>query len=403
MVTQDLTESTSIDSKSTPAPSQIIDPVSLSPPRSWRARRFLSAMWRCPERQHLIAVKYPDTAFRNIPVAAIEEASSLALKYSDEGADVYSACAEYLTPDNRTAANAVGAWAFWMDIDCGPEKAAAGKGYATTELALEAVEDFCKKTGIPKPNDIVESGGGLHVYWRLGTFLPKSIWQEWAKKFKALGKVHGLLADPSRTADIASVLRVPGTLNYKYDPPRHVTQRHGDPTDIEWLTMQAAIDLAYAKIQSPAPKAVKVVAPSVNRPLDSNTLRRLSSALPHVYPDCDDGTWKLQILAPLARAARDNPDQAATLRQLAIDFSSGTLRGRPSEKWATPGQSNGRTGEEVFEEVWQRFLTEEYSGAPTTLGSIFYLAKDAVGSMTSKRSSRSSPPGPSRRPSSLNP
>lgn len=377
MSDQNLTLSTSIDFVPAPSPSRTIDPVSLSPPRSWRPRRFLSAMWRCPERQHLIAVKYPDTAFRNIPVAAIEEASSLALKYSDEGADVYSACAEYLTPDNRTAANAVGAWAFWMDIDCGPEKAAAGKGYATTELALEAVEDFCKKTGIPKPNDIVESGGGLHVYWRLGTFLPKSIWQEWAKKFKALGKVHGLLADPSRTADVASVLRVPGTLNYKYDPPRHVTQRHGDPTDIEWSTMQAAIDLAHAKIQSPAPKAVKVVAPSVNRPLDSNTLRRLSSALPHVGPDCDDGTWKLQILAPLARAARDNPDQAAALRQLGVDFSSGTLRGRPSEKWTTPGQSNGRTGQEVFEEVWQRFLTEEYGGAPTTLGSIFHLAKES--------------------------
>lgn len=338
----------------------------------------IDALWRSPEHVQFICTNNPKTGFRNHPVKDSAEAYEKAQEASKNGYDAYLGIAEYRTPDSRKAENALGARVLILDLDCGREKAEAGKGYATIDEAEVALKEFCRVTGIPLPNFIVESGGGLHVYWVLDTFLLKSIWQEYAKKLKALGKVHGLLADPSRTADIASVLRVPGTLNYKYDPPRWVTQRYVDPTEIEWLTMQAAIDAAYAKIPSPAPKAAKVAVPrSVNRPLDSNTVRRLKSALSHVEPDCDDGTWKLKIMAPLARAARDYPDHAAAFKQLARDFSRGALCGRPSEKWTTPGSSNGRTGEEVFEEVWHRFLTEEYSGASTTLGSIFYLAKES--------------------------
>jgi hypothetical protein len=48
-------------------------------------------------------------------------------------------------------------------------------------------------------------------------------WLSYAWKLKALNKACGFLADDSRTADIASVLRIPGTLNHKFTPPRPVT------------------------------------------------------------------------------------------------------------------------------------------------------------------------------------
>ena len=64
--------------------------------------------------------------------SSVNEAMELSRQAS---ADVYFACAEYWTPDSRTASNAVGAYAYWMDLDCGSEKAASGKGCATVELA----------------------------------------------------------------------------------------------------------------------------------------------------------------------------------------------------------------------------------------------------------------------------
>jgi hypothetical protein len=69
--------------------------------------------------------------------------------------------------------------------------------------------------GLAPPTLRVDSGGGLHVYWVLDEPIARKVWQSIARKFSALAKQHGLLADPARTADIASVLRIPGTWNYK--------------------------------------------------------------------------------------------------------------------------------------------------------------------------------------------
>ena len=205
-------------------------------------------MWRSPDLHHQLSVRDPsDGSFRNVPVKDVAEAVALAHRYSEEGLDVYFGCAEYLTPESRTAANAAGAWAFWIDVDCGKEKSEAGKGYADGKLALQAIQDFCRETGLPAPTLVVESGSGLHAYWIFVEFLAKEQWQETAKKFKTLCKTLGLLADPSRTADLASVLRIPGTLNYKYDPPRPVVFQVLTNTWIETAEMLEAIERAYER------------------------------------------------------------------------------------------------------------------------------------------------------------
>ena len=73
-----------------------------------------------------------------------------------------------------------------------------------------------------KPTIIIRSGGGLHCYWKLRKpFL--------IKKTADILYVEGLLkrltyffnAD-MQSAELARGLRVPGTLNYKYDPPKDV-------------------------------------------------------------------------------------------------------------------------------------------------------------------------------------
>jgi len=102
-------------------------------------------------------------------------------------------------------------------------------------------------------------------------------------------------------------------------------------------------------------------------------LARLTSALTLLDPDCGEKTWSLRRLAPLAEAAGTCPELEEELYELARSWSSGALRGIPSKKWRCGGR-NGRTGEEVFDRVWIRFLHSRYRGTPTTIGTIFFDA-----------------------------
>jgi hypothetical protein len=211
--------------------------------------RLLDAMWRTPDLFHQIGtLDRQNKRFNNQPVDDAADAVAQSQKLSSKGTEVYFACAEYLTPDNRVAANASRAYAFWMDVDCGKEKAAAGKGYATVEDAEEAVIEFCKATGLPQPTHIIHSGGGLHGYWVLDGVIARELWQSYARKLKELTKACGFLADDSRTADIASVLRVPGTLNHKYTPPRPVVLKYASDEFIECSVMLDAIDAAHDRL-----------------------------------------------------------------------------------------------------------------------------------------------------------
>ncbi len=248
------------------------------------------------------------------------------------------------------------------------DKATAGKGYLTVEDAEEAIQRFCNDTGLPLPTHIVNSGRGLHVYWVLDRALDRDIWKASAEKFKALTNYLKFLVDGSRTADIASVLRFPGTLNYKYDLPRPVTQRYTSGKLIKQKSMLNAIDNAYNKLccQSTVSSNTKTSKPN---------LTNLASALKVLDPDCDEATWKLDRIAPLARLAFEHPELHNRLYKLAKSYSSGELRGKASKAWTTPGKSNGLTGEEAFEQEWKRFVNSKYSGNPTTIATIYHDAK----------------------------
>lgn len=200
---------------SIPDEQQVLGPYQ-TPTLEFPQNQFLPVLWRTSELIHFLGILDKETGkFRNIPVKSVAEAHSLALEYSAMGLDAFFAIAEFTSPESRSTSYVLGAWAFILDIDVGPEKAAVGKGYDTLEEVKTALPEFCKRAGIPQPTHLVESGSGLHAYWVLTSFLDRQAWQTLAKKFKALTQALGLRADPSRTADITSLMRVPGTLNIK--------------------------------------------------------------------------------------------------------------------------------------------------------------------------------------------
>ncbi len=132
-------------------------------------------------------------------------------------------------PDQRFirgfAVTAISMPAVWVDIDCMGGKHASND-LPTQEEARAFLNDMC----LP-PSAIVHSGGGLHAYWFLDS--PIEIigvesrdsastlitgFQAWVRRHFL---EHGWTLDS--TADLARVLRLPGTLNHKSGDPAPVT------------------------------------------------------------------------------------------------------------------------------------------------------------------------------------
>lgn len=161
------------------------------------------------------------------PFVSLEDMAAAVAVYDDgEQFSVYHACAAYKqrvvdvevdgktkkrfrVPDNWKAAKA-----FWIDLDCGEEKAAKGDGYVDKREAAKAVYKFCQSYDFPKPM-VVDSGNGVHCYWPLTKAIPPTAWRKMANAFKVVLGKAGVLADPTCTADFARILRPAGSLNKK--------------------------------------------------------------------------------------------------------------------------------------------------------------------------------------------
>lgn len=146
----------------------------------------------------------------------IDEAVEAANDLSGDGFDAYYGLATFTDNKSRKNDNVSQLRSLFLDLDCG-----VGKDYETQSDAIIALRTFCKKLKFPKPI-LVNSGRGVHVYWPLASSVDRSTWIVVAEKLKAACRMHNLHADPAVTADSARILRVPGTLNYKDDPPKEV-------------------------------------------------------------------------------------------------------------------------------------------------------------------------------------
>ena len=140
-----------------------------------------------------------------------------AVAFDEKGYDSYFGLATCDKDGSRKADNMKELKSFFLDLDCGPSK-----DYANQSDALDALRKFCDKLKLPNPLKI-NSGRGVHVYWRLTESVGKENWLPVATRLKALCAKHNLLADVAVTADVCRVLRVPTTHNHKTNPPTEVT------------------------------------------------------------------------------------------------------------------------------------------------------------------------------------
>ena len=192
--------------------------------------------------------------FMHKPFYDLEEMADNIKWHASKGNTVYHACStykeiKYLTtkngkqvPAGRTKDNALAARALWLDFDVGKE---AAHSYTSKKEAVDSLAAMIKELNLPIPM-IVDSGNGVHAYFLLEEALPRNEWDDLANLFRTTCDNFGLKYDPSRSSDIASILRPPGTFNLKNpaNPKPVAIKREGvrRPAEFYSSTFQAYLD-----------------------------------------------------------------------------------------------------------------------------------------------------------------
>lgn len=248
--------------------------------------------------------------------ASHEELADAVLQINSQGKEAYFALGRF-DPHKTDKGNpgrqgeyVRGVKAFWLDIDCSEDKAAAGDGYLTQRAGFDALLKFVSDCGLPEPTHLVDSGGGIHAYWALDRVVTPEEWKPISTKLKALAAERGFLADPSRTADMASVLRPPFTQNHKLDMPRDVKLKRGVPP-IMFDEFVCAVNAAQAthcgaKSLSAIPGTTRTLPDNLSLganlkapppPETPEEIERVKSMLAAIPADCDRATWRNIIWA----------------------------------------------------------------------------------------------------------
>lgn len=187
-----------------------------------------------------------------------EEVDVISTRLVQGGWNVFFGVAKYTDDSSRKKSNVRALKAFWLDIDCGADKAVPNpktgrpNGYADQASGLAALRKFCKHIGLPKPI-IVSSGRGLHIYWPLTQEVTPAGWEPVAARLRDLCLTHNMYVDPV-VFETARILRIPGTKNFKDDPPATVAvMATGQPTDFTAFKTILGVKPQAAPTPAPIP------------------------------------------------------------------------------------------------------------------------------------------------------
>ena len=156
------------------------------------------------------------------PADSITAAVEKALELEQSGKDVYFCVTPSRVPHRGSTrskeADATALVALWADIDLADGVHNSGKKYPSSKADVDkAFHD------LPVPTSIIHSGGGLHYYWLLEVPMviskeeefrrAKELSSNWQRVLRT--SLNSLGYEMDSTADLARLLRVPGTRNHK--------------------------------------------------------------------------------------------------------------------------------------------------------------------------------------------
>ena len=166
-----------------------------------------------------------DALKKNIFLDTLDNLYNTSVKHSDAGKQSFYALSTFDDAGTRAAAHAVFIKSIFIDMDCGVEiKTGKPKSFKSKKDAVLALGTFLEESGLQELGMpwLVDSGGGVHAYWPLDEDASIDEWKPVAESFKQAAKALNFPIDMTVTSDAARVLRCPGTLNWKYTPPKPV-------------------------------------------------------------------------------------------------------------------------------------------------------------------------------------
>lgn len=209
----------------------------------------------------------------------------------------------------RSIQNTISSKVLFLDIDVKTPP----KGYINTNEALTEFKKFLHHWKLPFPSAIVLSGsGGFHSYWISNRPLTHVEWLPLAESLRSAAVQFGLRFDKQCTVDMARVLRLPETSNYKTTPPGVVKLLHLDPDDLDFDTqLKPVLDLVPVTLPTPV-APLPVISSTVERLFDPKLFSK--RIIPAVYTG----------VAGEASAGVDN--DAPPLNTMAVIKGCGFLR-----------------------------------------------------------------------------
>jgi hypothetical protein len=145
-------------------------------------------------------------AFVPLPLDADALTTVRAFVHAHLHEHIFTGVATRRTPTDGTAENCAELWCVFVDLDA-------------AQLADGTVRERLERFPLP-PTLQVHSGGGLHVYWQLRE--PFSLPADALAATRLLRRLASHFDGDPACAEIARILRIPGTLNHKHSPPRVV-------------------------------------------------------------------------------------------------------------------------------------------------------------------------------------
>lgn len=137
---------------------------------------------------------------------------------------------------------------FYVDIDV---KEGA---YPDTATAAREFGAFVKAAALPRPTVVVGSGsGGFHAHWCLERAVTPEEWTPVAQALAQAALQHGLLFDSQCTVDVARILRVPGTSNWKSGTARPVTLLSCRDDFVDFAAFSDLLKPYMGRVVAPAP------------------------------------------------------------------------------------------------------------------------------------------------------
>lgn len=290
-------------------------------------------------------------AQRDFAVGETTDLISYAMWGSGQGANAFFAVGGYTTSLHPTTGKPqrLAHAAQWhrclrMDVDVG-----ADKSYQTKQQALAGIVGMNAHFGMPDPW-IVDSGGGMHVYWAFDRDVTLVDWVPMASRLRAACEQYGLLGDHTTTIDAARVLRVPGTLNNK---PHFIAA--GAVPVVRILQVGVSSDPAAVVANLPQSTVVNSALPAALRGLGDELsanlhqpyfIKDLLKQCPGMLAMVNDGGARAQ--EPLWKAALDLLNKSDDSEDTKVKVARGISSGHP-----------GFT-EPHFQQKWQQVQIQNY-------------------------------------------